>query len=221
MRVETLPPEGVTQPSRPASPVRRPRDDVSHDENEAGADRALFDMADKVRDIHAILAAGAKDFGVQVPQRARTILQPTRWVPKEDAYDMEKTIEYILGTLPPDDIVQRTAEYIKDQWSEPGEFHSIPHRIPKRVQYDESSEGWKDLFVWNVMRRPLESFGNTIEMLEYGYDSSGHLCELGHYGGLELYPFGDYVPDFSGLPHPEVIEHMVIHSPALTCLGCY
>ncbi|KAK4125413.1 hypothetical protein N657DRAFT_631728 [Parathielavia appendiculata] len=64
---------------------------------EVSTHKALSEMANSLREIQGILGALAEHSGTRLPRKT---INPTLSKPKEDAYDMQQTVDYIVNTLP-------------------------------------------------------------------------------------------------------------------------
>jgi hypothetical protein len=190
--------------------------DPSQSELVTGIYRAISEMANDLDDIHRFLMALAEDSGTRLPRKTTNRNTPT-WRPREDAYDMRQTVDYIVQTLPPSDIVQCAAEHIQVTWNRTI-VRGGPSNESRRLETDLSGEGEKSLFFWDVLEG--DDWRNQAEMSEFGYDSDGRLCLLGVYGRPEVPDIDDPENiDLAALLDMDrskraVVEHVVLITQA-------
>lgn len=193
-----------SDPSKPAQVDRSPTGLAAENakREEASTHHAIAEMATTLQEIQGILKALAEHSGTRLPRRT---IDPQTWRPNEDAYDMQQTIDYILGTLPPPDMASQVLRNMQALWGENTGLDLLGNNS-KRLDIELTGEGERSLFSWDVQSR--ERWENTAELSEYGYDGDGGLCLLGHYGRLER-PDGLFPRLRNEAAKPPVVEHMV------------
>jgi hypothetical protein len=147
---------------------------TTENDREARTYEAISEVANTLREIQGILEALAENSGARLPKKT---VKSSMWRPREDDYDMQQTIDYIVKTLPPDDIVQRAVAHMQAVWATDVELVPMWNDA-KRLYPDLSGEGQKSLFSWDVLRG--EDMCTSPKLSEYGYESDGHPSLLDH-----------------------------------------